>query len=143
MSGGLIRTLGPVRYCAVILRARGCCTWCGLRVRRDRQQVDHVTPRCDGGGASLDNLVLACAACNLDRRFAEVPERALALRTHRQVWRAVFRQLDIPLVRGEALWRAALVMARRRYPAQFAKNKRARAAWLEREAGKFEYGAAA
>lgn len=143
VSSGLINVLGPVRYCGVILRAAWLCAWCGGRPPPGSRHVDHVTPRCEGGADSLDNLVLSCAGCNLDRRFAEVPERALRYRTHRQVWRAVLAQLDIPLVRGTLLYAQSLGLARRLYPAHFERNRRARAAWLERQATEFPFGAAA
>ena len=29
--------------------------------------IDHVVPRCNGGGTDIDNLVLACRRCNLKK----------------------------------------------------------------------------
>jgi 5-methylcytosine-specific restriction endonuclease McrA len=58
---------------AVWARDGGACSYCGVPVRRlakglhgapDLATLDHVQPRSQGGRLSLDNLVLACRACN-------------------------------------------------------------------------------
>lgn len=52
------------------------CVWCSKRLthRSPDATVDHVRCRSDGGADALDNLVLACAACNHARsnRSAEL-----------------------------------------------------------------------
>jgi hypothetical protein len=60
------------------------CIWCGkeLTHRCPDATVDHVVCRSRGGSNSLENLVLACAACN--HRRADAPaeawlERCIAL----------------------------------------------------------------
>ena len=41
------------------------CQYCGKTPRDGiRLQIDHITPRCLGGGSEEDNLVTACAQCN-------------------------------------------------------------------------------
>lgn len=75
------------------------CVWCGktLSYRSADATVDHVRCRSDGGADAIDNLVLACAACNHRRanRSAElwlrhclaseldVDERAVVAAIHR------------------------------------------------------------
>ena len=63
---------------AVWRRARYCCEYCkvDLIARVDDylygSHVDHIVP---GGGEQLDNLALACKACNFiksDKNFSEV-----------------------------------------------------------------------
>jgi 5-methylcytosine-specific restriction endonuclease McrA len=48
------------------------CVYCG----KDASQVDHVTPRCQGGTDDLSNLVPACAACNTSKN-GRTPEEWL------------------------------------------------------------------
>jgi HNH endonuclease len=60
------------------------CIWCGkeLSYRSPDATVDHVVCRSRGGSNSIENLVLACAACNHRRADAPVEEwleRCLAL----------------------------------------------------------------
>ena len=47
-------------------RQKGKCFWCGGRVGK-QYHVDHVVPLSRGGGDGPDNLVIACAACNLQK----------------------------------------------------------------------------
>jgi len=47
------------------------CRYCGAPA----QHVDHVHPRSQGGGDELDNLVAACAPCNLSKG-ARTPQEA-------------------------------------------------------------------
>ena len=47
------------RY-GVLRRDRHTCAYCGLRA----DTVDHVLPRCRGGGDNWFNLVAACQSCN-------------------------------------------------------------------------------
>lgn len=35
--------------------------------------IDHVKPRCAGGGKGWDNIVLSCARCNSDK--SDIPRR--------------------------------------------------------------------
>ena len=65
--------LAPVRRCAILVRLAAvwfapCCTWCGVELTRETAQIDHVLPRAEGGGHENDNLVGACALCNVDTR---------------------------------------------------------------------------
>jgi len=43
------------------------CYWCGEPLGRN-PHVDHVTPLVQGGTNTPDNLVIACASCNLSKR---------------------------------------------------------------------------
>lgn len=60
----------------ILERDRFTCTYCGRPVSDGIQlHVDHVVPWADGGSDHRDNLVTACADCNLGkaRRYAKVP----------------------------------------------------------------------
>lgn len=48
---------------AVLERDANTCQYCGALA----EHVDHVVPVCKGGGNTLDNLVAACAKCNLSK----------------------------------------------------------------------------
>jgi hypothetical protein len=54
-------------YAAVAQRAEGRCEYCRApeQVFNFPFEVEHIRPRADGGDDSLDNLALACEACNL------------------------------------------------------------------------------
>lgn len=56
---------------AIMVRDRWTCRYCGAPA----EHIDHVVPRCQGGADSLDNLVAACAACNL-HKGGKTPEQA-------------------------------------------------------------------
>ena len=43
------------------------CQYCGAKAPDAELHVDHIVPVSKGGGNSLDNLVTACAACNLGK----------------------------------------------------------------------------
>ena len=52
---------------AIISEQDGCCYYCGRAISRDRKErhVDHMTPVSRGGTNWPDNIVVACADCNL------------------------------------------------------------------------------
>jgi len=47
-------------------RQKGSCYWCGTKVGR-HYHVDHVMPVILGGSNGPENLVIACAPCNLSK----------------------------------------------------------------------------
>jgi hypothetical protein len=70
---------GPLRpswsdsnYPFVFERDGEVCRYCG---RTENLSVDHVVPRCQGGGDQLENLVVACRSCN-SRKGGRTPEQA-------------------------------------------------------------------
>lgn len=56
---------------AVIERDKGVCADCGRDLPighgRDALQIHHIVPFLDGGGHTLDNLILVCGACHTKR----------------------------------------------------------------------------
>ena len=71
-----LRTLGPVRRCAILIRSGLRCTWCLVDLDQRNAQIDHVVRRAEGGTDTNDNLVGSCDTCN-SRRPAEVPAPAV------------------------------------------------------------------
>lgn len=61
-----------VFYGDVYERDRQACRYCG---GNSTLSVDHIVPRCQGGDDSLENLVVACRACN-SKKGGRTPEQA-------------------------------------------------------------------
>ena len=67
---------------AELRRKSTCCRYCGRKLSRTQQTLDHVVPLCRGGADELANLVLACQQCNTikaDRTPAEWAADILAV----------------------------------------------------------------
>jgi 5-methylcytosine-specific restriction endonuclease McrA len=41
------------------------CYWCGCPLNDTEFTIDHVIPRAEGGGSTIDNMVPSCRKCNL------------------------------------------------------------------------------
>ena len=52
---------------AVLLRDNNKCAYCGRRGKRTPLELDHVTPKADGGTDRYDNLVASCVPCNRNK----------------------------------------------------------------------------
>jgi hypothetical protein len=54
---------------AVRALAQGRCQYCLMHesLQGATFHIEHVIPRCKGGQSNLDNLVLACPGCNLNK----------------------------------------------------------------------------
>ena len=55
------------------------CCWCGCKTTLDKDKrnsvtVEHVVPRAEGGTNSLENLALACYACNNNRGITSIED---------------------------------------------------------------------
>ena len=50
---------------AILSRDGWACRYCGTAVSLRTAHVDHVIPHSRGGSSDADNLVAACARCNL------------------------------------------------------------------------------
>ena len=59
----------------VFLRDRFACQYCGVALPSHELTFDHVIPRSRGGRTTWDNVVAACAPCNL-RKGGRMPSRA-------------------------------------------------------------------
>lgn len=136
--------IGTVKRVAIILRAGYRCTWCGLFCYPHDRHIDHRKPRALGGTNDARNLVLSCSGCNLGRKPRELPRKAVRCgRTWADVRRDIRRQIRIDISPGSPMWREALELARAWYPEQFDRRRRARAAYLSRQAEAFDFGEAA
>ena len=63
-NGRRIPTLEMRRF--VMDRDGHTCRYCGMT--EGPMHIDHVLPHSRGGATALDNLVVACAPCNLKKR---------------------------------------------------------------------------
>lgn len=45
-------------------KGEGHCWYCGDKLHFSAMTIDHVTPRCNGGGHEMDNVVPCCKECN-------------------------------------------------------------------------------
>jgi hypothetical protein len=66
----------PVPRFKIFQRDGFRCVYCGRSSTDDgvKLQVDHLKPLANGGGSSRENLVTACADCNLEKRGTPLPE---------------------------------------------------------------------
>ena len=84
---------------AVRARAQARCQYCLMdeSLQGATFHVEHVIPQCKGGGADLENLVLACPGCNLHKASkTTAADPATGVETPlfhpvRQVWSEHFR----------------------------------------------------
>lgn len=56
----------------VYIRDKGTCLYCGHVTLKPH--IDHIMPRASGGGHELDNLAVACKACNESKGDRILPE---------------------------------------------------------------------
>lgn len=59
----------------VFRRDGDMCQYCGKRFKKDELSFDHVTPKCQGGGNTWDNIVVSCFGCN-QKKGGRTPEEA-------------------------------------------------------------------
>ena len=43
------------------------CQYCGIDLCDKTATVDHIVPRCKGGGSTWTNMITACKKCNLSK----------------------------------------------------------------------------
>jgi len=53
------------------------CFYCGCEVTDDNRHIDHFIPLCKGGLHDIQNLVVACATCNM-KKGDKMPEEFMA-----------------------------------------------------------------
>lgn len=51
------------------------CQYCGKKFPTSELSLDHIVPRSQGGGATWENIVCACVACNV-RKGGRTPKQA-------------------------------------------------------------------
>jgi hypothetical protein len=52
----------------------GKCAGCGVSLTWDEKTMDHIRPKHVGGPGTLENIQLACAKCNNERKGGDLPE---------------------------------------------------------------------
>ncbi len=86
----------PARYPAftrfnVFLRDRFACQYCGINHTANDLTFDHVIPRSRGGRTTWENVVTACAPCNLFKG-GKLPQQA-GMHPHQRPHRPSVNQL--------------------------------------------------
>lgn len=59
----------------IFARDHNQCQYCGKRFATSDLSLDHVVPRSQGGGATWENIVCACLACNI-KKGGRTPKQA-------------------------------------------------------------------
>jgi 5-methylcytosine-specific restriction endonuclease McrA len=67
------------------------CYWCEREITEETGlHLDHVIPRCEGGGSHSDNLVPSCMRCNLSKGgrlpWVWLPDRPDLWEPYRDRW---------------------------------------------------------
>lgn len=57
-------------------RDKNSCQYCGST---RRLTIDHIVPRCRGGGDSWENLVVACSSCNTKKGDTPLEQTGMRL----------------------------------------------------------------
>jgi 5-methylcytosine-specific restriction endonuclease McrA len=65
----------------ILKRDQYCCQYCGIELCDKTATVDHIVPRCKGGGSTWVNLVAACKDCNLHKGNRTPKEAKMELKT--------------------------------------------------------------
>lgn len=64
----------------------GKCAYCGKVITYGEMQVDHLWPKCGGGGDEYENLMPSCRRCNHYKRSYVLDEfRSLMLSLHERI----------------------------------------------------------
>ncbi len=99
----------PLSRRTVLARDMYTCQYCGGKPGKQDLTIDHVIPRSRGGKTIWENVVTACAPCNL-RKANRLPEEAsMALRAKpaRPQFVAVVLMNE---TRGHAVWEKYLTI---------------------------------
>jgi 5-methylcytosine-specific restriction endonuclease McrA len=64
----------------IFKRDNYCCQYCGTDLCDKTATVDHIVPKCKGGGFSWTNLVAACKKCNLAKGNRNLKETNMVLK---------------------------------------------------------------
>jgi len=59
----------------IFARDKNHCQYCGKRFPTTELSLDHIVPRSMGGGATWENIVCACARCNV-KKGGRTPKQA-------------------------------------------------------------------
>lgn len=59
----------------IYIRDNHTCAYCNHKFHKKNLSIDHITPKCQGGKNSWDNLITACTSCN-NKKGGKTPEEA-------------------------------------------------------------------
>jgi 5-methylcytosine-specific restriction endonuclease McrA len=65
----------------IFSRDKYTCQYCGIELCDKTATIDHIVPRCKGGGSSWTNMVAACKQCNLFKGNRTPKEAKMSLKT--------------------------------------------------------------
>jgi 5-methylcytosine-specific restriction endonuclease McrA len=92
----------PLKRLAIYIRDGFTCGYCGrdLTEAAPREvSLDHLRPRCHGGGNAATNLITACVKCNSARQHRSWKDFAPA-GAHDRIMRVRRRTLNLALARA-------------------------------------------
>ena len=64
----------------IFQRDQYTCQYCGKDLCDKTATVDHIVPRCKGGGSTWTNMVAACKSCNLSKGNRTPKEAKMQMR---------------------------------------------------------------
>jgi len=73
---------------AIFLRDNYTCAYCANKFKPNQLSLDHITPVCQGGGKTWENIVTACRECNSEKggRTPEQAKMSLKLNPYKPNW---------------------------------------------------------
>lgn len=81
---------------AVYEKYHGHCGYCGREIAIKDMQVDHMKPKCFGGGNDADNLMPTCKKCNHYKRAMSVEGYRILMRDlHKRVSAIYIHQVAV------------------------------------------------
>ena len=90
----------------IFKRDNWTCQYCGVKSKNPKKlTIDHVYPKCKGGGTQWTNLVTACPKCNSKKSNKTLKEWGVKLKTKPQ--RPSFYKLQVVGIdeTGQELWK--------------------------------------
>lgn len=64
LKGGKMNPSDIIRENKILVKEENRCAYCG---KKDNLHWEHIIPKSRGGPDTMDNMVLACQKCNLEK----------------------------------------------------------------------------
>lgn len=80
---------------AVVKRDKSTCQYCSRKLTPQQITIDHLIPKCQGGGNSFFNCVVACHTCN-NKKGDRTPEQANMTLLRKPTLPSMVNYIDLP-----------------------------------------------